>query len=132
MNKLKVVAYIFGIYVVGAGTGYFVSKCIDSHISYRIPESSTIIYHFRNHLTEKVSPSDSQMKQIDPILKQAGASLEQIHRQATLDIHKTILAMNTEVEVYLTPEQKQKWDQWQQERERSWQEHNKMPPIPAP
>lgn len=110
-------AGITGIFLCGAVAGGFIAPRLTHRAVERGRSSSEFVPHVMQRLTDRLELNETQIGQIRPIVDRAWEQLNGLRRQSA-DVMR---AMDKEIEVLLTPEQRARMEEYQSEQRTRWQ-----------
>ena len=125
MNPLttsKVIAYLAVIFVAGGATGTVITL---RHAGEHRPQVATMAKacnRLQDRLTTKLGLTREQSKKLQPLFERTAEELRAVHAKALGDTELILRRAHEEIAKELTPEQKLKLDQCDQERN-EWLRH---------
>jgi Spy/CpxP family protein refolding chaperone len=109
-RKLKISLYIAAIFVAGIITGMFASYQIAKRM---MPSREKMANHWCGELESKLTLTPEQLQKIRPIIDDA---LTDFKNNLTHELLASLSNCNARVAMELTPEQKEKLEQFQKEQ----------------
>lgn len=117
--KSKAVAYVVSIFLVGGITGGVVAVGVNRHAQSAPPHSHDIAMHMRDRLTSSLDLTPGQLQQVNPILEKSSEEIQKIHAETMERVGSVMAGSYDQISALLTPEQKVKLEQMQNERANS-------------
>jgi len=119
MNYLttgKVLVYLAIIFMAGGATGAVIMR--NAHEHQAQPASMEKACHrFQDRLVSKLSLTDVQVKKLQPVFDETAQELRAVHARAIHHTDEIIRKAHQQIAKELTPEQKAKLEQFDQERQ---------------
>ena len=135
LTKNKIVVYLAAIFLVGGVTGAVLGWTGAKERWWHPPDGKTICDHVRHRLQSELNLRPDQVREINPILEKRAKEMDAIHSRTIKEIEELIRSTNVEIAKVLGPEQQQKLDQMEREREeffRKRSHHGPPPGAPRP
>jgi len=110
----RIVLYATLIFLAGAITGALVAPMTGRHFM-RLPDSQQMSHHMLAYLRSGLDLTDEQVANIRPLIEKTCSDMETIHRQTTRRAMDRIAETNAKIAVFLTPEQKAKFEKMEAE-----------------
>ena len=130
-RTVRVVLYALLIFFAGAVTGALIAPIVGRTFM-RPPRPEEMAQHMMDHLRSDLRLTNSQVAQIQPLVKKAGVEMEAIRRETMRQVHQHLEETNKEISAHLTPEQQVEFKKMRDERrERLRHAHPFLEP-PAP
>ncbi len=130
--KSKAVAYVVSIFLVGGITGGVVAVGVNRHAQSAQPHSHDIATHLRDRLTSSLDLTPEQLQQVNPILEKSSEEIQKIHAETMERVGGVMTGSYDQISALLTPEQKVKLEQMQNERGNSQHRGHHFRPHTSP
>ncbi len=115
-RKWKLGLYVALIFLVGAGSGAVIAWQTSRKTPIPPTPTPIIATRLKERFQDRLALTPEQMQKIGPMIDQAMARLEVIRRETATQIFANVTNMHDQVAAVLTPEQRIKFDQLEQER----------------
>ena len=116
LSKGKVILYLAAIFILGAVAGTMGGYTTARQQAISPPRHRELARHFRSRLA-KLELTQEQMAQVEPIIAQTCAEIERAHRESLKRVGEVIRKSNQEIALFLKPDQKEKLEQMERERQ---------------
>jgi hypothetical protein len=110
LSKLKITAYIVGIFVAGLVTGFVIACLLARHF---MPNQEKMTRRWTEELQTKLNLTADQLAKVEPIIRE---TMGQFKTMLVNDSLSTLSNCNARIAVELTPEQKTKFEQIENEQ----------------
>jgi Spy/CpxP family protein refolding chaperone len=127
--RWKVVLAFVLVFLAGIACGFFGAARGGLGLMYR-PHSGSIAEHMRKRLETALNLTPEQVRQISPIIESASAQLEAKREQTGREVRQIFEQAHSEIEPFLTAEQRAKLEKMEQRHRRMPRRHGLMPPPP--
>ncbi len=116
LGKCKLGLYVVLIFLAGGGTGAIIAWEIGRKTPIPPTPTPEIAVRLKTRFQEKLQLTPEQAQKIAPMIDLAMHRLETIRRDTATQIFANVSDMHEQVVQVLTPEQKTKFDELEQER----------------
>ena len=124
LTRSKVIFYLAAIFAVGAAAGTVAGfgagkQKVEKKVFGPPPSPQEMSRHHREKLQSRLGLTPDQMEKLVPLSEQLSAEMETLNRRQWEDIKQAFGRFNEQLVGFLTPEQKEKFDEMEREhRER--------------
>lgn len=134
-NSLTTRAVLYGLLIFLAGiiTGALLAPLIGRTFM-QPPQPQELSQHIMDHLTSELHLTNSQVAQIQPLVKKAGADMELIHRETMERVMRRLDETNAQISTLLTPAQQVEFKKMEAEHRSRLHHFHPLgePPLPPP
>jgi Spy/CpxP family protein refolding chaperone len=123
----KIIVYALLIFAAGVLTGVLASPHL-ARAFMRPPTPAEMSQHLLKRFQSELSITAEQTAQIKPLIEQTSSDLEAVRVSTSKQISTRIDENNSRIEEFLTPEQKIKFKQMEEERRKRFGRHRPPPP----
>lgn len=129
-SKQKIAFYLSLIFVAGGIAGGSIAWTANNRKQpevkrHKFPDTKGMCDFMRNRLQERVGLTAEQVEKIDPLLEQSARDIKAIHDKTLQDVEEVIRDTHAAIAATLTPEQKGRLDELENERREFWRKHFK-------
>jgi Spy/CpxP family protein refolding chaperone len=125
--RWKIVLAFVLVFLAGIACGFFGAAHGGLPFIYP-PHSGSVAEHMRRHLQTQLKLTPEQVGQITPIIESASAQLEAKREQTGREVRQIFEQAHSEIEPFLTAEQRAKMEEMEQRHHRMHRRHGFMPP----
>ena len=119
MNKLtqgRAILYLAAIFIAGAVAGTLLGYTSGRQKVSRPPRPGEMAEHIRSRLHDRLKLTAEQLAKIQPLIQQACAEMEGIHRESFRRVSDNFKKLNQQIAEHLTPDQKLTLAEMERER----------------
>lgn len=129
-SKQKIGFYLSLIFLTGAIAGGSIAWTATARKKPEVkrqqfPDTQGMCDFMRKRLQERVGLTPEQVQKIDPLLEQSARDIKAIHDKTLQDVEEVIRKTHSEIAATLTPEQKVRLDEFENDRREFWRKHFK-------
>jgi Spy/CpxP family protein refolding chaperone len=127
--RWKIVLAFVLVFLAGIACGFFGAAHGGLRLIYRA-HSGSVGEHMRRQLQTQLKLTPEQVRQITPIIDRASAQLEAKREQTGREVRQIFEQAHSEIEPFLTAEQRAKMEEMEQRHRRMHRRHGAMQPPP--
>ena len=126
MSKTKIAVYVLLIFlaggVAGAGIRSAWQKASPSPSRRLFVVREDFANHVFNRMKERLQLNPEQIATIEPVFRKGIEEVRAIQDRSVKEVEAAVKRNHAELARHLTPEQREKLEQWDREREKAWRE----------
>lgn len=129
-SKNTIALYIGLIFLAGGVAGGSIvwttqQKQKTAPVAREFPDTKKMCDFMRKRLQDRVGLTAAQVEKIDPLLEASALEIKSIHDKTLQDVEDIIRKTHSEIAATLTPDQKVRLDEVENERRKFWRKHFK-------
>jgi hypothetical protein len=129
--KLRLLIGFVLVFVAGGATGLFAGAW-HARQTFAGRHGGMMADRMRDHLRHELNLTPAQMREVEPILREMGARLQEIRRESGRRVTQTMEESRRALAPHLTPEQQQRLEGMKQRHLRQMHRRRGAPPPPPP
>jgi len=116
-STTRLLLYILALFVAGGATGAMIAAKITKDRMFRTPSGLELASKMRDKLACRLQLTPEQLEKVDPIIRDAAAQMQALHRDWMKRIGQITKERNARMAPVLTPEQQIKLEEMENERQ---------------
>jgi len=139
MTKTKIAVYVALIFLAGAFAGAFGSVPLRSLWKTGATPAPPLVRnredfanHIFNRMKERLALTSDQVAKIEPVFRKGFEDVRAIQDRSVKEVEAAVKRNHEELSKLLTPEQRQKLEEWDREREKAMRERRGHRRGPGP
>jgi Spy/CpxP family protein refolding chaperone len=127
--KWRIAVGLLLVFLAGVATGVFAGAwhARDAFAGRHGPRMGD---RMRERLVRELELTPEQVRQMSPILDDTARRLQEIRRESGGRVNEVLTQSHQQLGAYLTPDQKDRWEDMQRRHRRFWRRHRGEPPPP--